>query len=164
VIKYWQNDQVAEMTAPYRDRPPLTGELGSLEKAVQAARAFAPGMKIGFVAFPGTSFSTPHHYGVFLRGDEDLTSRLFKPVLVDAMTGEVTDSRALPWYLSALLISQPLHFGDYGGLPMQILWAVLDILTIIVLGSGLYLWWVRRSPAGAREIDPAALINGEAAR
>jgi len=23
---------------------------------------------------------------------------------------------------------------------MQILWAVLDVLTIIVLGSGLYLW------------------------
>ncbi|MBP7564433.1 MAG: PepSY domain-containing protein [Burkholderiaceae bacterium] len=157
VIKYWQNDQVAEMVAPYKDRPPLAGQLGSLEKAVQSARAFAPGMKIGFIAFPGTSFATPHHYGVFLRGDEDLTSRLFKPVLVDAMTGEVTDSRALPWYLSALLVSQPLHFGDYGGLPMQILWAVLDVLTIIVLGSGLYLWWVRRSPAAVAR-DPELAV------
>jgi uncharacterized iron-regulated membrane protein len=27
---------------------------------------------------------------------------------------------------------------------MQILWAALDVLTILVLGSGLYLWWVRR--------------------
>ena len=101
-------------------------------------------MKVGFVAFPGSSFSSPHHYGVFMRGDDALTSRLLKPVLVDALTGRVTDHVDLPWYLTALLVSQPLHFGDYGGVPMQILWAVLDIVTIVVLGSGLYLWWVRR--------------------
>jgi len=31
------------------------------------------------------------------------------------------------------------------GLPLQVTWAVLDLLTIIVLGSGLYLWLARRS-------------------
>jgi uncharacterized iron-regulated membrane protein len=41
--------------------------------------------------------------------------------------------------MSALLLSQPLHFGDYGGLPLKIIWALLDIATIIVLASGLYL-------------------------
>jgi uncharacterized iron-regulated membrane protein len=80
-----------------------------------------------------------------------LTARLFTPVLVDAQTAQVTDSRALPWYVTALLLSQPLHFGDYGGVAMQILWALLDIATIIVLGSGLYLWLRRgaRRPAQA---------------
>jgi uncharacterized iron-regulated membrane protein len=150
VVQYWRNDQVAEMVAPYRGLPPLK-ELGSLEKAVAAARAQEPGMRIGFIAFPGTSFSSEHHYGVFFRGSEPLTSRLFKPVLVDAVTGEVTASRTPPWYLSALLISQPLHFGDYAGAPMQWIWFVLDLITIIVLGSGLYLWWVKRaSPKPAR--------------
>ncbi len=143
VMKYWQSDQMAEMVAPYKDKSPLT-QLGSLQKAVSAAYAIEPGMKMAFIAFPGTTFSSPHHYAVFLRGTEPFTSRLLKPVLVDATTGEVTDSRRLPWYLTGLLLSQPLHFGDYGGLPMQIIWAILDILTIIVLGSGLYLWLVRR--------------------
>jgi uncharacterized iron-regulated membrane protein len=108
-------------------------------------------MQVRFIAFPGTTFSSPHHYGVFLRGDAPLTARLFTPVLVDAQTAQVTDSRALPWYVTALLLSQPLHFGDYGGLAMQILWALLDIATIIVLGSGLYLWLRRgaRKPAEA---------------
>jgi uncharacterized iron-regulated membrane protein len=148
VIQYWRNDQVAEMVAPYRGLQPLaSSRFGSLEKAVAAARAREPGMKVGFIAFPGTSFSSEHHYGVFFRGDEPLTARLIKPVLVDAVTGEVTATREPPWYLSALLLSQPLHFGDYGGLPMQWLWAVLDVITIVVLGSGLYLWWVKR---GAR--------------
>ena len=149
VIKYWQMDQMAEMVAPYKGQPPLK-ELGSLQKAVDAATALEPEMKMGFIAFPGTTFSSPHHYGVFMRGTEPLTSRLFKPVLVDASTGEVTDSRTLPWYATALLISQPLHFGDYGGRPMQIMWAILDILSIVVLGSGLYLWIVRRKTSEAR--------------
>jgi uncharacterized iron-regulated membrane protein len=45
--------------------------------------------------------------------------------------------------VTTLLVSQPLHFGDYGGLPMKILWALLDLITIIVLASGLYLWLKR---------------------
>lgn len=70
-------------------------------------------------------------------------------MLVDAKTAEVTAAPKLPWYLVALLVSQPLHFGDYGGMPMKILWALLDIATIIVLGSGLYLWLGRRAASTA---------------
>jgi uncharacterized iron-regulated membrane protein len=101
------------------------------------------------VAFPGTPFTSAHHYGVFMRGDQALTSRLYKPVLIDAQTGQITDRRALPWYLSALLISQPLHFGDYGGGWMQLMWALLDGATIVVLGTGLYLWLRRGKTAHA---------------
>ncbi|WP_456672405.1 PepSY domain-containing protein [Bradyrhizobium sp. LM2.9] len=79
-----------------------------------------------------------------MRGDTALTARLLKPVLLDGETGEVADSRALPVYLQALLISQPLHFGDYGGMPLKAIWAALDLLTIVVIGSGLYLWLTRR--------------------
>ena len=148
LVKYWQFDQLGAIVAPYKGQPPVT-QPGSLERAVAAARAAEPHMKLGFVAFPGTTFSSPHHYAVFLRGTEPISSRLVKPVLVDAQSGRVTDRVDLPWYLTALLISQPLHFGDYGGMPMQILWAVLDIITIIVLGSGLYLWLAKRSPRPA---------------
>ena len=79
-----------------------------------------------------------------MRGDTPLTSRLLKPVLLDGETAGVADARDLPVYLKALLVSQPLHFGDYGGMPLKIIWALLDMLTIIVLGSGLYLWFARR--------------------
>jgi len=144
VITHWRNDQMAQLLAGYRGLPPVT-HLGSLETAVASARAREPAMKIGFIAFPGTAFSSQHHYGVFMRGRAALTERLVKPVLVDAITGQVTASRAPPWYVDALLLSQPLHFGDYGGVPMQWLWAMLDVLTLIVLGSGLYLWIGKRS-------------------
>jgi uncharacterized iron-regulated membrane protein len=52
--------------------------------------------------------------------------------------------REMPWYAKALFVSQPLHFGDYGGLPLKLAWALLDAVTIFVLCSGLYLWLGRR--------------------
>ena len=118
-------------------------------------------MEPAFVAFPGTIFSSKNHYAVFMRGNTPLTSRLFKPALVDAETGILTDSRSMPWYVSTLLISQPLHFGDYGGMPLKIVWAVLDVLTIIVLGTGVYLW-LRRRKAGVsvdRAIAQGSAVN-----
>ena len=87
-----------------------------------------------------------------MRGDTAITARLYRPALVDAQTAQVTDTRSLPWYLNGLLLSQPLHFGDYGGLPLKLLWAALDIATVAVLWGGLRLWWARRrsrSPAAA---------------
>jgi uncharacterized iron-regulated membrane protein len=143
VLKLWQFGQLAEMTAQYRDREPPT-RLASLQAAVGTATRAVPGMTPSVVAFPGTIFSSKSHYAVFFRGDTPVTSRLLKPALIDAETGRLTDTRDMPWYVSTLFISQPLHFGDYGGMPLKILWAVLDVLTIIVLGTGVYLWLRRR--------------------
>jgi uncharacterized iron-regulated membrane protein len=106
-------------------------------------------MQPDFIAFPGTRFSSEHHYAVFMKGSTHLTSHLLTPVLIDASTLAVTAIAERPWYMDAMGMSQPLHFGDYGGMPMKILWATLDVLTIIVLGSGVYLWIVRRKAGKA---------------
>jgi uncharacterized iron-regulated membrane protein len=143
VFKFWQANQLAEMVAPYKGQPP-TQQFGSLQAAVETARRAAPGMTPAFVAYPQSAFSSQHHYAVFMRGETPLTARLMKPVLVDASSGKFTDARDMPWYVTALQLSQPLHFGDYGGTPLKIIWAVLDAITIIVLASGLYLWSARR--------------------
>jgi uncharacterized iron-regulated membrane protein len=142
IFKLWQNDQLVAMTQAYKDRGMPEGPT-SVDRAVVAAREVMPGMQPSFVAFPGNPFSSKSHYAVFMRGETPLTSRLLRPALVDAETGKLTDSRDLPLYAKALLVSQPLHFGDYGGMPMKIIWAVLDIATIVVLATGLYLWVVR---------------------
>ena len=154
LLKYWQATEIADMLAPYKGAPPPT-ELASMDAAVKLAERVSPGMQVGFVAFPGTPFASPHHYGVYMRGNEAFSSRLYKPVLIDAQTGAITDQRELPWYLTALLISQPLHFGDYGGGWMKLLWALLDVTTIVVLGSGLYLW-IQRGRAVKRHAQAAA--------
>ena len=163
VIKYWQYDQLSTLLAPYKNEPVVAAsERGSVQRSMDEAMQRTPGMKLSFIAFPGTAFSSPHHNTFFMRGSEPFTSKLLQPVLVDAKTAEVTASPKMPWYLTALLVSQPLHFGDYGGMPMQILWALLDIATIIVLGSGLYLWLKRSNTVPAATKVPATAAAAHA--
>ena len=153
----WQAEQLGEFAAAYEGRP-RPQRLASLEAAVAAARAAEPGMTPAFVSFPGTGYSGDHHYGVFMHGATPLTERLYRPVLIDAETGALTARPQLPGYMTVLLLSQPLHFGDYGSLPLKILWVLLDLLTIAVLISGLYLWFKRGSTqARVSEIERAGL-------
>jgi uncharacterized iron-regulated membrane protein len=148
----WKNGQLAEMVAPYRNAPPPT-RLGSIDGALAAALAASPGMQPSSISFPGTFFSTPHHYNVFLRGASPVTSRLLKPALVDAQTLKLTDTRDMPLHIRALFLSRPLHFGDYGGLLLKLVWAGLDLLAILVLVSGLYLWVGRWRVSLDRRVD-----------
>jgi uncharacterized iron-regulated membrane protein len=161
MLAQWRATELAAMVAPYAGAP-SPSRLASLDRVVAEAVKAAPGMEVAFVAFPGTPFSSSHHFAAFMRGDQPLTSRLLKPVLLDGASGEVSDARELPLYLKALFVSQPLHFGDYAGMPLKIIWAVLDVATIIVIGSGLYLWSARkirrRRGEGAdhrRAVEPA---------
>jgi uncharacterized iron-regulated membrane protein len=154
VIAQWRNDSLAAMVAPYRDAPPLT-ERAPATDLLRIAQTTVPGSEPSFIAFPGSRFSSEHHYAVFIKGNTHLTSHLLTPVLIDAETLNVTAIVSSPWYMDALLLSQPLHFGDYGGMPMKILWGILDVLTIIVLGSGVYLWWVRRRAAATVNVPQA---------
>jgi uncharacterized iron-regulated membrane protein len=156
VIAAWRNDSLAAMIAPYRDAPPLL-QRAPATRLLEIAETAAPGMSADFIAFPGTRFSSEHHYAVFMKGATQLTSHLLTPVLIDASDLHVTAIVDRPWYMNALGMSQPLHFGDYGGLPMKVLWGLLDVLTIIVLGSGVYLWWVRRRAAATVIVAPAEI-------
>ena len=158
IVALWQHDQLAEMMAPYTGQA-APSHFASLDQAIAAARDAAPGMEPSFIAYPGTDFSSAHHYAVFMRGATPLTSRLLRPALIDAETGSLTDMRDMPWYATLLFISQPLHFGDYGGLPMKFIWALLDIVTIVVLVSGLYLWLARRRTT-ERTTSPGDEITG----
>lgn len=149
IIAYWKDTALKELTQAY-DAPVTLTELSSLDAAVERAKQALPGMTLQFVAFPGSSYSTDHHYAVFFHGDTPLTEHLTTPALIDARTGELAAVTPAPWYVKTLSLSQPLHFGDYGGMPLKILWAILDIITIIVLGSGIYLWLVKgRAKKGA---------------
>ena len=145
----WQSSELPPLLEPYQGKPVPT-ELASPQAAADTALKAVPGRELTSVVFPGNAYGSPHHYLVWLRGSTPLTSKLNTPVLVDAVTGDLTKVAQMPWYLTALELSRPLHFGDYAGMPLKILWALLDLVTIVVLGSGLYLWLARRKATDAR--------------
>jgi uncharacterized iron-regulated membrane protein len=148
VFEHWRNDQLAEMLGAHKDKP-RPQKFASIEQAVKTARKKLPEMTPSFVAFPGSDYASPGHYVVFMKGNTPLTARLLKPAVIDGETGAFTDTRDMPWYVTTLLISQPLHFGDYGGMPLKVIWAILDAITIVVLVTGVYLWLRRRRPSAA---------------
>jgi uncharacterized iron-regulated membrane protein len=157
IFSYWQSTELAEMIAPWRGKPAPSTVI-SVQKAIDAAQAAVPAMELRSVGFPGTSNAGQHHYVVFMKGKTALTEKLLTPVLIDAQTGALTDMREMPWYVTAFRLSQPLHFGDYGGLPLKMVWALLDLVTIVVLASGLSVWLTRwRSPIEQQMPEEAVL-------
>jgi uncharacterized iron-regulated membrane protein len=161
----WQQTDVRAMLAPMRGKPvPATSELTSAQAAFDTVQKNMPEMTVTSVLFPGAAFASPYHYLIWTKGRTALTSRLFSPALVDARTGAFDGSVAMPWYLRALQVSRPLHFGDYGGMPLKIIWALLDLVTIVVLGSGLYLWLSRKSSARVPEAESELVASNNAAR
>ena len=120
------------------------------DHAFRAAQAAAPpGWHVSSMLWPGTDYATPRHYTVLV-GGSGLDARLVRVVLVDAATGEVAGITELPWYLKAITLSEPLHFGDYGGMPLKILWTICTWLTLFITANGAWLWWDRRRKRTAR--------------
>jgi len=145
LVYFWRADQVADMTRDYHNKPaPEKTQIGSVHQALEIAKVPYPDMTPWFIAMPGSLMSDAHHYIVYLRGATPRTSQLVRPVLVDAVTQTITDSRDMPWYMKTLMLSQPLHFGDYGGLMLKLIWFLFTLISTVVLITGLYLWWVRR--------------------
>ncbi|PZF70995.1 PepSY-associated TM helix domain-containing protein [Taibaiella soli] len=141
----WQMTDVKQMLHRYEGKPTVKDtELSSVQHAFTAVQQTLPGMEATSIVYPGNAFGSPYHYLIWTKGKTAVTSRLFSPVLVDARTGQTDVIVKMPWYLRSLELSRPLHFGDYGGMPLKILWAIFDLIAIIVLLSGVYLWLTRQ--------------------
>ncbi len=148
----WRAQEMPQLLIPYKGKPAIQ-RLGSVDGTVAVVHQALPAMQITGVVFPNPKFSTPRHYLVWTKGNTPLTSELFTPVLVDAETGKLIQAHGLPWYLRALEVSRPLHFGDYGGVPLKVVWALFDVALITVLLSGVYLWLSRRKTPVEDELD-----------
>ena len=159
----WRDREIAQMTDAYAGTPPLPpAKYGSIDAAMSAAKQALPGRSPQFIGFPGGAWSSGHHYAIFFQGDRPVTQHLLTPALVDAATGELTDARTMPVINQALMMSKPLHFGDYGGLVLKVIWAVLTVAMIWVLWTGIMLW-LRRKP-GQIERRIEEIHSGAAAR
>lgn len=136
LLSKWQLQVLSQLQSPAAEHPQKV----PAQVILQSAEARSRDGEIAFIAFPGSSFASNSLWGVYVRGNSSLTSRLVRPILLDAGSGKIVSEQPMPWYLLALLLSEPLHFGDYGGFPLKLLWAAMDALTIVILVSGVYLW------------------------
>lgn len=151
-LQYYSATELAAIGKPYADEPAVT-DLSTLDAAAHAAEVGHRGRYWSFVALPGTDFSSPRHYTILLRGGEGLESKMVTLILADAKDPSKVTVHELPLYLRTLLISEPFHFGDYGGRPLQIVWALFALLTIGMSLSGVYVTFAQRFGRDRRRRD-----------
>lgn len=137
----WQSTELRAMAGSAK---PQAHPQVLVDRAAQAAQQAEPERRLQFAIYPGTDFSSPSHFAFLMYGRGRIDSRLFNIVLVDAGTGLVTAKRALPFYLKAIALAGPLHFGNYGGLPLKVFWLASTWSALFITVNGAWLWRMRR--------------------
>jgi uncharacterized iron-regulated membrane protein len=151
-LRAWQAEQLSVLKTRGAHAIATRSKALSVQDVRDRIARYAAGADIRTIAFPGTLLATPDHFAVQLRGGSGIARHLSDTVLVDRFSGEVLAQPDRPWYVTPLQLSRPLHFGDFAGLPLKLLWAALDLVTIAVLWSGLVLWWKKRRGAKHKAI------------
>lgn len=148
LLQYYSVTELAALGAPYA-KEPIALDLSRVDQALQAAERVDSSRTWSIVALPGSDLASPRHYSVLLKGGSGLEERMLTLTLVDARDPSRLESHRLPLYLRAVLLSEPLHFGDYGGLPLKLVWALFSVATIALAGGGVWTFWLgRRERAG----------------
>lgn len=144
LIKYFQLQTIQKLSLKYG------GHIGSvgvydLGKVVDSALGARPQSAISYISFPDTEFGVPAHFLVLISDAAANTVNKTEIVLVSAASGVVTEIVNLPWYLKALLVSETLHFGDFGGLPLKFVWAAFTVCSLAVVFLGVSSYFKKRS-------------------
>ena len=155
-IGVWQMTELQRLQETYADAKTISPEV-TIDQVYASAKSGAGDWKPSFVYYPKSPYSTQGHYLVLLGGTEGVQERLLKVALVDASTGQLTTVEEIPTYLKVFLIAQPLHFGDYGGLPLKILWSLCTLLTLFITMNGAWLWWAKRKQKNLKGERNAAM-------
>lgn len=99
-----------------------------------------PHLQYDFISFPDNEFSVPNHFVILMENEEHHHEIAY----VDAITGSLIRTVSLPWYLELLILSEPLHFGDYGGVILKVIWSILGLVISFIPISGIYIFLFRK--------------------
>ena len=111
----------------------------SVERILDVSSDALPGT-VRWIYFPG-QLQGEHHYAAIAYEAGYFFSRLPHVALIDAYSGKLSRVVDIPWFIEAVYVSQPLHFGDFGGLALRIVYSVLGLSsgTLAITGFILYL-------------------------
>ena len=142
-IGVWQMTELQRLQQTYAEAKSINPNV-QIDQVYQAAASGSQGWHPTSVYYPTSEYSTQGHYLVLLQGHEGIQEKLLRIALVDAGTGELTTVEDIPVYLKAIFLSQPLHFGNYGGLALKLLWTLCTLMTLFITVNGAWLWWAKR--------------------
>jgi uncharacterized iron-regulated membrane protein len=117
-----------------------------LDEAARIAGLAIPGLEISFISLPSTAYS---HVSMGGRGWYPL---MFQSADVNPYTRNVdsqfllSDRSTLEFVTESM---RPLHTGDFGGLPIKLIWFFFGLVLTLMVFSGLLIWTKRTAQATA---------------
>ncbi|MER2300024.1 MAG: PepSY domain-containing protein, partial [Pseudomonas sp.] len=120
-----------------------------------------PSLDITSVSLPATAYS---HIEMGGRGWYPL---MFQSASVNPYTRQVdsqfllSDRSALEFVTESM---RPLHTGDFGGLPIKLIWFFFGLVLTLMVFSGLLIWTKRTAQATAATLKRSERATGGAHR
>ncbi|MFI7856561.1 PepSY-associated TM helix domain-containing protein [Pseudomonas promysalinigenes] len=132
-----------------------------LDEAARIAGLAIPSLDITSVSLPATAYS---HIEMGGRGWYPL---MFQSASVNPYTRQVdsqfllSDRSALEFVTESM---RPLHTGDFGGLPIKLIWFFFGLVLTLMVFSGLLIWTKRTAQATAAALKRSERATGGAHR
>lgn len=117
----------------------------SIDAALAKIEREYPAFEVNYLLFPKNADGKLRILGR-LESDPSYYGFNYSNIQVNTKTGEIASTsflRNLPWYKRAITIFKPLHFGDYGGLSMKLIYCFFGILPGVLAISGFFIWRLR---------------------
>ncbi len=116
-----------------------------LDGIVVDAASRIPGFETNYISLPWAPGAAITLWGK--TGDAAWFRNAFgSQVAYDSPTGDfvsIHDIRSDGIWAQTLDAFEPLHFGDFGGLPIKILWGLAGLAPGVLALSGMTIWWKR---------------------
>ncbi len=133
----------AEPATPVEPGPPAA--VGSVDAAVARAREALPDLVVRGVMLPRAAGDALEVYGGLQhRPLWGATSSAVELEPASLEVRRVRDIREARWTEQVAAVAMPLHFGDWGGLLVRLVYAVLGLAPGLLSLTGALLWWKKR--------------------
>lgn len=142
----------------------------SIASLMQQAEKELPGYTANWISLPSNADTVEPTITFFgsVEGQSVLRSKYGSMAYFDPKTGALTkveDIRKAGLWEQIKDSFRPLHYGDFGGLPVKILWSLGGMCPAILAISGSIMWWKRKKPkkkpaktVGTRPQTPSAAV------
>jgi len=130
-------------TVPYQINVPTMTH--SIDEMIRRAKLDHPEFEVTYLRFPtmeGGNLSLLGHHA----SDPFYYGRLYSNLALNSQTGAVetmTLLREKPWLDRFMIILQPLHLADYGGIGLKVIYTIAGVLPGVLAISGFVIWTYR---------------------
>jgi uncharacterized iron-regulated membrane protein len=145
---------------------PLYNESLSINALMDEARRAIADYRIRYASLPYENGAPIAFYGESPPLNP-LRSPFGSVVWFDAQSGArtfVSDIREAGVWRQVEDSFRPLHFGDFGGLPVKLLWSVVGFIPAFLALSGSTVWWQRRRKHTEIKVSEFLKTAGSASR